>query len=158
MSAQAQKSLILQHFIPYRMVNLAAEISDSLSEIYTGTFGISLPEWRIIAQLAEQDMLLAKSIGEITSMDKSRVSRAVKTLLDKHYINKTKDSSDARASYLSLTEQGRVLYHQIVPKALAWEAELISSLDSDEYRDLMRILEKLDRGLQSKRNAKPLAT
>jgi DNA-binding MarR family transcriptional regulator len=149
MPTLAQKSLILQQSIPYRMVKLAGNISDAMSEIYTGEFGISLPEWRIIAQLAEQDSLLAKDIGELTSMDKSRVSRAVKTLQDKQYINKDRDERDARASYLSLTENGRALYHRIVPKALAWEAELISTLDSDEYRDLMRILEKLDRGLQT---------
>lgn len=143
----AQKSLRLQQFIPYRMVRLASNISDAMSEIYTGEFGVSLPEWRVIAQLAEQEQLLAKDIGTLTSMDKSRVSRAVKTLLDKQFIHKTPNETDARASYLSLSSQGRALYHRIVPKVLAWEAGLIGTLEHSEYRELMRILEKLDRGL-----------
>ncbi|MFT6898029.1 MAG: hypothetical protein ACJA13_002445 [Paraglaciecola sp.] len=33
---------------------------------------------------------------------------------------------------------------KIAPKALDWVEELIGALDVSEYRDLMRIMEKLD--------------
>jgi DNA-binding MarR family transcriptional regulator len=144
MSENNSPAMMLNSFIPYRMVNLATSISNACSKIYKDEFDITVPEWRILARLAEHDKLNAKDIGHVTFMDKSKVSRAVKTLEEKGYLLKEKNESDNRASYLSLTSVGQTLYSQIAPKALEWEKELISILDAGEYRDLMRILEKLD--------------
>jgi DNA-binding MarR family transcriptional regulator len=148
MSEQSSKSLILQQFIPYRMTNLAKRISDSLSEIYSSDeFGVTIPEWRILARLAEDKRLNARDIGRITQMDKSKVSRGVKLLDYKGYLIKQKDDQDNRVTYLSLSDAGRTLYEAIAPQALAWESRLIGALDTSEYRDLMRILAKLDKQL-----------
>ncbi len=144
MTEYQTKSLMLNHFIPYRMVNLAKKISDSCSEIYMQEFNLSVPEWRILARLAEHSQLNSKDIGEVTFMDKSKVSRAVKQLDDKGYLIREKDCNDNRVSYLSLTDMGRQLYQEIAPRALDWESRLITALDVSEYRDLLRILEKLD--------------
>ena len=135
----------LNQFVPYRMVHLAANISLALSKIYKQEFDITIAEWRVLAQLAEQKKLYSKDIGEITSMDKSKVSRAVKALESKHYLIRQTDKKDNRAAYLSLTDQGKSLYQKIVPKALQWERLLISGLEGNEHRDLMTILHKLDR-------------
>ena len=149
MTDQRTRSLILSHFLPYRVVNLARQVSDQCSDIYRQQFDVSVPEWRILATLAEGDNQNSRHIGEVTFMDKSKVSRAVKLLESKGYLVKTRDSSDNRINYLSLTDSGRGLYHQIAPHALEWEAELISALEISEYRDLMRIMEKLEKKLQA---------
>jgi DNA-binding MarR family transcriptional regulator len=148
MSEPSNKSLILQQFIPYRMVNTAKRISDNLSLIYNSDeFGVTIPEWRILARLAEDRRLNARDIGRITQMDKSKVSRGVKQLDDKGHLIKEKDAQDNRVTYLSLSPSGLALYHELAPQALKWESHLINALDTSEYRDLMRILEKLDRQL-----------
>lgn len=148
MPEQSQKSLILQQFIPYRMVNTAKRISDNLSRIYgREEFGVTIPEWRILARLAEDDRLNSRDIGRITQMDKSKVSRGVKLLDSRGLLIKEKDEKDNRVTYLSLSEAGRRLYHELAPHALEWESNLIGALDTSEYRDLMRILEKLDKQL-----------
>jgi DNA-binding MarR family transcriptional regulator len=117
----------------------------ALSKIYKQEFDITIPEWRVLAQLAEQQKLYSKDIGEITSMDKSKVSRAVKVLENKHYLIRQTDNKDNRAAYLSLTAQGEALYKKIAPKALQWEKQLIGVLDVSEHRDLMKMLDKLDK-------------
>lgn len=140
------KSLMLNQFIPYRMVNLARRMSEDLSRIYGGEdYGVSIPEWRILARLAEDQCLNSRDLGLITQMDKSKVSRGVKQLDERGYLIKQKDPQDNRATYLSLSPQGLALYQELAPQALDWESRLISALDASEYRDLMRILEKLDR-------------
>ncbi|UTW12651.1 MarR family winged helix-turn-helix transcriptional regulator [Marinobacterium rhizophilum] len=140
------KSLILNQFIPYRMVNLARRMSEDLSRIYgSDAYGVSIPEWRILARLAEDQSLNSRDLGRITQMDKSKVSRGVKQLDERGYLVKRKDPQDNRATYLSLSPEGLALYQELAPQALDWESRLISALDSSEYRDLMRILEKLDR-------------
>lgn len=135
----------LNQFIPYRMVHLATNISLALSKIYKQAFDITIPEWRVLAQLAEQKKLYAKDIGEITSMDKSKVSRAVKALESKHYLVRQTDKKDNRAACLSLTTQGEALYQKIAPKALQWEGQLVAVLEAGEHKGLMTILDKLDK-------------
>ena len=89
----------------------------------------------------------AKDLTLMASMDKSTVSRAVKLMLAKGYLVKHTDDKDKRASLLTLTEEGKQLYHVIAPEALKWEASLLDVLSDSEYRDLMRIIDKLDNRL-----------
>ena len=138
-------SVQLNQFVPYRMVHLASNISLALSKIYKQTFDITIPEWRVLAQLAEQQKLYSKDIGEITSMDKSKVSRAVKALETKDYLIRQTDKQDNRAAYLSLSVKGQGLYQKIAPKALQWEKQFMSVLEASEHRNLMKVLDKLDK-------------
>ena len=138
-------SVQLNQFVPYRMVHLASNISLALSKIYKQKFDITIPEWRVLAQLAQQNKLYAKDIGDLTSMDKSKVSRAVKTLESKDYLIRQTDKQDNRAAYLSLSVQGHSLYQKIAPKALQWEKQLMSVLEASEHRNLMKVLDKLDK-------------
>lgn len=182
------RKLILNDFIAYRMANFAKQVSDSCSQIYEVEFGLSVPEWRILARLAENQKegmsnensskiqgneafsdkaqndktlkdkaqkdkpnsskMTAKDLGEITFMDKSKVSRAVKLMDEKGYLVKEKDPNDNRATYLSLSPQGQALYQQLVPKALNWEDELIDCLSASEYRNFVQALEKLEQQAQ----------
>jgi DNA-binding MarR family transcriptional regulator len=143
----AAMTLILEQFLPYRLVTLSQRISHALSAIYREQFDISVAEWRILANLAEKGELNPSEIAQQTSMDKARVSRAIKELSDRGCVHKRRDEGDNRAYRLSLSPSGLVLYHQIVPLALAWEGELLDALDASEYRDLNRIIEKLGRRL-----------
>ena len=97
MTERDTKSLMLNHFLPYLMVNISKRISDSCSKIYMEDFNLSIPEWRILARLAEDDRQNARDIGEITFMDKSKVSRAVKQLDAKGCLIKEKDQNDNSA-------------------------------------------------------------
>ena len=91
----------------------------------------------------------SRGLGDITFMDKSRVSRALRLLEDKGYMVRRPDPADNRASFLSLTDNGHALYRQIVPLALDWEASFLEALDSAEYRDLLRVISKLETRLDS---------
>jgi DNA-binding MarR family transcriptional regulator len=141
------KVLLLNQFTPYLLVNLAKRVSDSCASIYENDFDITIPEWRILARLAENDRQNSRELAAVTFMDKSKVSRAVKLLDKKGYLLKAKDVADQRVTYLSLSGAGRALYERIAPEALAWESRLLDALDITEYRDLMRIVEKLNRRL-----------
>lgn len=140
-------TLLLDQFLPYRLVSLSQRISQALSAIYREEFDISVPEWRILANLAEKGELNPKEIAQQTSMDKAKVSRAIKELSAKRCVVKHRHEGDRRAYRLSLSERGLALYRQIVPLALAWEGRLLDALDASEYRDLNRIIEKLARRL-----------
>lgn len=135
--------LELDRFLPYRLVTLAQRLSTALSTIYDEEFGISIAEWRILANLAEKGELNPTEIAVQTSMDKARVTRALKALRARRCLVQKRDAGDGRAYRLRLSAQGLTLYARIAPLALAWEADLLAALDAAEYRELMRLLDKL---------------
>lgn len=138
----------LRQFLPYQLVNLAKKVSDACSLVYIEEFGLSIAEWRILAYLGERCDVTAQELCENTMMDKSRVSRAVGQLDDKGMLVKDKDPMDSRALSVSLSSKGSKMYAKIAPKALEWEASLLEVLTGAEYRDLERILEKLDKQVE----------
>lgn len=144
MTQDRDRPLTLSQFVPYRMVNLATEISNGCSRVYREQFDISIPEWRVLARLAEQDNLNSKEVGKATFMDKSKVSRAIKLLEEKNLLARSKDAEDNRAAKLSLTKQGFDMYLNIANEALAWERDMLSALTQKESELLNKIMNKLD--------------
>jgi DNA-binding MarR family transcriptional regulator len=144
MDVRKDDKLSLRQFLPYRCNSLAQKISVSLSRIYEQRFGITVPEWRTLVTLAEYGELQSKQIAAYTSMDKVRVSRAVAVMAEKRLLSRRPCDHDSRAAFLDLTESGRALYRQIVPEALAWEAQLLAPLTPPERETLFALLEKLD--------------
>jgi DNA-binding MarR family transcriptional regulator len=138
---------LLRRFLPYQLNKIAKRVSDECSVIYSNEFQLSISQWRIVARLGEVDQLQAKDLVSQTLMDKSKVSRVVRQLQQRKLLIRQRDKSDLRAWRLALTPEGRMLYSAIVPRALAWEASLLRALDAAEYRDLLRIMEKLDQRL-----------
>ena len=143
------RRLTLNEFMPYRLVNLAKKVSDSCALIYMQQFNVSIAEWRILARLAEHESLRAKDLSEITLMDKSRVSRAIKQLERRGYTSRIVNKQDNRASYIALTHEGRVIYEHIAPEALSWEAGFLASLDVSECRGFMAVLDKLEAQMEA---------
>ena len=78
-AADAER-LILRDFLPYRIAVLARGISASLGKKYKD-LDITIPEWRLIAHLAEVGACSSGEICARTAMDKAKVNRAVLRLV-----------------------------------------------------------------------------
>lgn len=135
--------LKLDRFLPYRLSVLTNQISRSLAEQYQSEFGITRPQWRVLAVLGETDPLSANELAERTAMDKVAVSRAVSALVNSQLVSQTDDQHDKRRSRLSLTVKGEQTYAAIVPAALAFQQRLLDALSKDDIQHLERILDKL---------------
>ena len=147
--SDARSDLKLSRFLPYVINNLAERISAGLSTLYSDEYGLTIPEWRVIANLAEHNTLNARQIVQFTTLEKSTVSRAVNNLSARGLVSQQRTEGDNRVKDLALTDAGNSLYRAIVPRALAWERELLEDLNAGEYRDLLHSLDKLDVRLKS---------
>jgi DNA-binding MarR family transcriptional regulator len=139
--------LSLQDFVPFRLNRLATAVSEHLSEIYRDRFALDIPEWRVLVTLGERQACTAQQIGASTRMHKTRVSRAVASLLKRQLIERVANSSDARELSLHLSKAGKRLYTSLVPLALERERLLLSCLDSVQQRSLMEVLSCLEKSL-----------
>lgn len=134
----------LERFLPYRLNVVAEAVSRDLSQLYADRHSISIPEWRVIATLGQYERMTAKDIGAHSRMHKTKVSRAVARLMDRGCLSKSSNSDDKREAFLELTADGRAIYDDLVPRALAFEASLSDRLTKTEKQALEAILAKLD--------------
>ncbi|MEZ5750453.1 MAG: MarR family winged helix-turn-helix transcriptional regulator [Paracoccaceae bacterium] len=118
----------LNDFLPYRLNAAASRISRAFSERYRDEFGISIPEWRVLAHLHHAGAVSVRDIEARVDMEKSKVSRAASRLESAGYITKAVNSTDRRLLALELTPEGKALVARLIPVALAFQAEVLEKL------------------------------
>jgi DNA-binding MarR family transcriptional regulator len=138
------RSLVLDRFLPYRLSVASNAVSTRISQAYRKRFGLKIAEWRLIAILAERAQATPALLGEATRMDKIAVSRAAAALIDRGLVLAEDNPVDGRSHLLSLTADGRALYQEIAPIALATEAALFACLSADERTMLDALLRKVE--------------
>ena len=141
--ADEAPALALDSFLPYRLSVLANTVSRSIAQLYADRFGLTIPEWRVMAVLGHHGELSASGVCERTLMDKVTVSRAVARLVDHRRLERRVDVGDRRRTLVSLTPAGRAVYRKIVPLAQEYEARLLDVLSVRERESLDRLLAKL---------------
>ena len=142
---QLNPRLDLDGFVPYRLSVLSNRVSSAIARHYSERFGLSIPEWRVMAVLGGTPGLSAREVAHRTAMDKVQVSRAVASLMRARRVARSGDAKDGRITRLSLTRQGRAIYDEIVPLALHLEELFLSALSADERRSFEALLAKLSR-------------
>lgn len=139
--------LRLEEFLPYRLNYVAAEVSQALSEIYGRRFGISIPEWRVIATLGQFGSTTARDIGQHSRMHKTTVSRAVTTLEKRKLVTRRANRDDLREAFLALTDSGMQIYHQVAPLARAFSDALCGGFSPEERVAIDSLLSRLSERL-----------
>jgi DNA-binding MarR family transcriptional regulator len=141
---QRTTALSLAEFLPYRLSVLANTISNTLARSYAERFGVSIPQWRVMAVLGDDPGRSANELVERTRMDKVSVSRAVSGLTAAGRVVRRTNPADRRRSVLRLSARGRSIYEQIVPLARRYEQELLGRLQPTERRALDALITHLD--------------
>ena len=142
---KGDRKLDLEHFLPYRLSVLSNRVSDAIAREYSDRFGLSIPEWRVMAVLGGTSGLSARDVADRTAMDKVQVSRAVDSLVRVRRVARAEDAEDGRVSRLGLTAKGRAIYDEVVPLALHLEEVFQSALRPEERRQLDALMVKLTR-------------
>ena len=142
-SKNSEAQLVLEQFLPYRLSILSNTVSNTIARDYRDLFGLSIPEWRVMAVLGRFGPVSAGGICQRTAMDKVTVSRAVTRLIGQRLVARATDPDDRRRSILKLTARGARVHAQIVPIARGRESELAAVLTTEERQNLDMLLAKL---------------
>jgi DNA-binding MarR family transcriptional regulator len=136
-------SFQLDDFLPYRLSVAANRVSRMFSRRFAEAFGLSIPEWRVLATLGLVGNASPSSVGEMAAMDKVKVSRAAASLVARGLVRQTQDPDDGRARVLRLTRKGTTSYHNAVPLAREMETEIAAGLSKAEWASLHKALNRL---------------
>lgn len=118
----------LNEFLPYRLIAAANRTSRAFAERYREEFGITIPEWRVLAHLNHAGAVSVRDIEARVDMEKSKVSRAASRLEEGGYITKEVHDGDRRLLELRLTPEGRALVARLLPVAIAYQQEMMERL------------------------------
>lgn len=77
--------------------------------------GLRAPEWRILATLHSRNRLSMSELADLTSIDRTTLSRVADRMVRAGWVMRLTDASDARVTRLALTASGERLFARIWP-------------------------------------------
>jgi len=124
-------SFELSAFLPYQLAVASSRVSKAFADRYRVEFGLTIPEWRVLAHLAQSESVSVREIQTRVDMDKSKVSRAAARLNSAGLIEKRENPADRRLLDMRLTAKGQDMMARIMPVAEAFQQEIIAKLAQD---------------------------
>lgn len=135
--------LTLDAYLPYKLSVTSNKVSAIIAKAYETRFGLSIPQWRLLAVLNEESPLSQLELVNRTFMDKVMVSRTVSSLIARGLIERRTHSSDKRLQALSLTQDGQAVVDEIIPIAKELEAKILAHFSKEEILTLEGLLDAL---------------
>ncbi len=133
----------LDGFLPYRLAVIASRISRDFSRQYQQEFGITIPEWRVVAHLSQVQKTSIREICKKVEMDKSKTSRAAARLVERGYVTRKTNRADRRLIELSLTEKGRAMVAEIARMGARFQAEFEARISPADRPGFLGAIEHL---------------
>src|SRR5579862_472382 len=131
----------LEDYLPYRLAVAANRVTRLCARRYSETYGLSIPEWRVLAAVGRFGVLSPSAVGEHTTMDKVKVSRAAASLVARGLLKQTQDPNDGRGRLLRLTRRGVTVHQGMVPLACELEEQLAEGMSRTEWGGLLKALD-----------------
>lgn len=153
MPSKPQRVLRLQEYLPYRLSVAANAVSRLIARAYEERFGLRIPEWRLLAVVADEGPLTQQVLCGRTVMDKVTVMRAARSLVRRGLLRRLPNRSDRRSHRLALTAAGARIYRRIVPLALEHESWMLQDLGARDVEHLHLWLRRLEASAQRALNS-----
>lgn len=132
----------LSRFLPYQLSLASNAVSGRIAMEYRQRWGLSIPEWRVMAVLGDSGAKTQRDLTKRTLMDKVAVNRACKVLEERDLAQRTPNEQDGRSHLLDLTDSGRAMHSEIMPLALEMERRLFAGFSEDELQLFRTLLER----------------
>jgi len=137
------KTSSLAEFLPYQMSITSNAVSGRIALEYRQRFGLSVPEWRIMAVLGDSGPRTQRELTRLTLMDKVAVNRACKVLEERGLAVRQPNAADGRSHLLQLTPSGTAMRNQIMPLALEMERRLFANFTPQELETFRKLLARI---------------
>lgn len=132
----------LSTFLPYQLSLASNAVSGRIAIEYRQRWGLSIPEWRVMAVVGDAGALTQRDLTRRTLMDKVAVNRACKGLEERDLAVRTPNEADGRSHLLDLTASGRQMHSEIMPLAKEMEGKLFEGFSADELELFRKLLSR----------------
>lgn len=142
--ADSEGQLPLRRFVTYRISRVQAKLNAQASRILQEASGITLTQWRVIALVGAAGQTQSSKLSKEAALDKSLLSRNLKTLIEQGVVQSKTDAGDHRVQILSLTGKGRAIFEKTLPVTRARQTQLREGLTDEELRVFHKVLDHLE--------------
>ena len=133
-------------YFGYRIVLAAKHFDRAIQKLLADHSDLSLPEWRVMAQLGLVPTGTVRSLADGAAVDRAEISRALRSLENRGLVQRREDSSDRRSPVFSLTPSGRRRYRAVRKPISDFIVHLIDDVSAKDLEAANRALWALTRG------------
>jgi DNA-binding MarR family transcriptional regulator len=130
-------------WLTYRLNYLALRYNVPLYAWVERTYGLSRPEFVVIFSLGLRDRAVARDIAVSSGFPPNTLSRAIHKLVRLGLTTRTSDAADRRRFVLMLSESGRALFEEALPRFVDFEHMMLEALSEEERTTLSRLMAKM---------------
>lgn len=116
---------------------------------FEANIGHSMPRWRILLNLYESGELSQKELAQRVRSDPAALTRQIKAIEALGWVARHNDANDNRLTNVALTEQGRKVVADTLPRRTRFVQNAFGELSADEIKALGKMLRTLELHLLS---------
>jgi DNA-binding MarR family transcriptional regulator len=105
--------------------------------------GIGIGQWAVLLFLWARDGMSQAELSRVVAIEPPTMVRTIDRMARDGLVTRVPDPDDGRLTRIHLTERGRSLRDELIPKAIAVNAATLGRLTPTEGRTLQRLLGKL---------------
>lgn len=129
---------------PMYQLAMLASLSDRKGQAaFNSQFGVSLGEWRVLANILHLEAASLADLSRAMLLDKGQLSRTVQKLVQRGWVNSDPAPNHRGALLLTVTPLGREQHAALLDFALARNEHSMSALTPEERDCFMICLRKL---------------
>ena len=138
----APGEFVIEDSLGYLVNRLARSIAHQLAEEIQPA-GVAIGQWAVLLFLWARDGMSQADLSRVVAIEPPTMVRTIDRMVRDGLVTRSADPGDGRVSRIHLTDRGRALRDELVPKAVAVNAATLGPLSASEGRTLRRLLVKL---------------
>ncbi len=139
-----RREFVIEDSLGYLVNRAARSMAHQLAEELRPA-GVGIGPWAVLMFLWARDGLSQAELSRVVAIEPPTMVRTIDRMVRDGLVNRVPDPDDGRVSRIYLTERGRSLRDELVPRAAAVNAANLGRLTPAEGRTLRWLLEKLAR-------------
>jgi DNA-binding MarR family transcriptional regulator len=136
------RDFVIEESFGYLVNRLARMMAHQLGEELRPA-GVAIGQWAVLMFLWSRDGMSQAELSRVVAIEPPTMVRTIDRMVRDGLVTRDPDPNDGRVSRIYLTERGRSLRDELVPKAVGVNAAVLSRMKESEVRTLRRLLGKL---------------
>ena len=136
---------VIEDSLGYLINRVARSMAGQLAEELRPA-GVGIGQWAVLMFLWARDGMSQAELSRVVAIEPPTMVRTIDRMVRDGFVTRAADPADGRVSRIYLTDRGRSLRDQLIPKAVAVNAANLGRLTPAERTTLRRLLAKLLEG------------
>lgn len=129
--------------IANQLQGVAKLIQRSALRAYPDRAGVSFVQAAVIVEIGNFGPISARDLSTLLTMHEGQLSRTIKTLVGKGWVDRVTDPDDARRKLLMLTREGKTLQRKVLAVQKERENQFLQGLSLAQKRSFFATLNRI---------------